>query len=144
MLRLSLAAEAISCRPNVSAEVPALAVSVADSAEFTGEIFAVKPALIAPAATVTEPGTVTSELLLARLTANPPLAAAVFSVTMQLSVPDPMIDPFVQFSPASPGTPVPLRSTTIDAPFEELLFTDSCPVSAPAAPGSNCTLNVVV
>jgi hypothetical protein len=124
--------------------VPTLAVSVADSAEFTGEIFAVKLALVAPAATVTEPGTVTNELLLARLTANPPLAAAAFSVTVQLSVPDPMIDPLVQLSAVSPGTPVPLRPTTIDVPFEELLFNESCPVSAPAAPGSNCTLSVVV
>jgi hypothetical protein len=144
VLRLSLGAEAISCSPNVSADVPTVAVSVADSAEFTGEIFAVKLALVAPAATVTEPGTVTNELLLARLTANPPLAAAVLSVTVQLSVPDPMIDPLVQLSPVSPGTPVPLRATTIDVPFEELLVSDSCPVSAPAAPGANCTLSVVV
>ena len=143
-LRLSFGAEAISCSPNVSADVPTLAVSVADSDEFTGETFAVKMALVAPAGTITELGTVTSELLLARLTANPPLAAAVFSVTVQLSVPDPMIDPFVQLSPSSPGTPVPLRPTTIDVPFDELLVSDSCPISAPAAPGANCRLNVVV
>jgi hypothetical protein len=144
VLRFSVGNVLLSCSVNVSAAPPALAVSVADSAELTGEVFAVKLALVAPAPTVTEPGTVTNELLLATLTANPPLAAAAFNVTVQLSVPEPVIDELAQLSPLNTGTPVPLRPTTIDVPFEELLLSDSCPVSAPVALGSNCTLSVVV
>lgn len=144
VLKLRMGDEVMRLSEKTSEAPLTLAESVADSAEFTGEIFAVKLALVAPAATVTEPGTVTNELLLARTTANPPLAAAVFSVTVQVSVPDPMIDPLAQLSPVSPGTPVPLRATTIDVPFEELLVSESCPVSAPAAPGANCTLSVAV
>lgn len=144
VLKLRMGDEVLRFSVKICEMPPTLAVRIAVSAELTGDTLAVKLALVAPAATVTAPGTVTNELLLARLTANPPLAAAVFSVTVQLSVPDPLIDPLVQLSPASPGTPVPLRSTTIDVPFEELLISDSCPVSAPAAPGPNCTLNVVV
>ncbi|MGD1107619.1 MAG: hypothetical protein ABR865_11290 [Terracidiphilus sp.] len=144
MLRFSVGNVLLSCSANVSAAPPALAVNIAASVELTGEALAVKLALVAPAATVTEPGTVTSELLLARLTANPPLAAAAFNVTVQLSVPEPVIDELAQLSPLNTGTPVPLRPTTIDVPFEVLLFSESCPVSAPAALGSNCTLTVVV
>jgi hypothetical protein len=143
-LTVSLAAEAISCSENVVAAPPVLAVSVAASVELTGDTFAVKLALLAPAATVTEAGTLTSELLLDRPIANPPLAAGVFTVTVQLSVPDPVIELLVQLSAVRPGTPVPLRPTTIELPFEELLAIDSCPACTPAAVGSNSTLNVNV
>lgn len=138
-LTLSLAAEATSCSANVAAAPPVLAVSVAASVEFTGDTFAVKFALLAPAATVTEAGTLTSELLLDSPIANPPLAAGVFTVTVQLSVPDPIIELLVQFSAVSAGTPVPLRPTTVELPLEELLVIDSCPASPPAAVGSNST-----
>jgi hypothetical protein len=143
-LTVSLAAEATNCSANVAAPLPAFAVSVAVSAEFTGEILAVKFALLAPAATVTEAGTLTSELLLDSPIVNPPLAAGVFKVTAQLSVPDPVIELLVQLSAVRPGTPVPLRPTTIELPFEELLAIDSCPACTPAAVGSNSTLNVNV
>ena len=63
----------------------------------------------------------TAELLLARPTVKPPLAAAAFSVTVQLSVPAPVIEPFVQLSALKTGNPVPLRLTTVDDPVEELL-----------------------
>ncbi len=143
-LTVSLAAEATSCSENVAAPLPVFAVSVADSVEFTGDTFAVKFALLAPPATVTEAGTLTSELLLDSPIANPPLAAGVFTVTVQLSVPDPMIELLVQFNPVSPGTPVPLRPTTVELPFAELLVIDSCPACPPADVGSNSTLSVRV
>jgi hypothetical protein len=73
----------------------------------TADTVAVKLAVVDPAATVTEAGTVTAELLLARLTANPPLGAAAFSVTAQLSVPAPVIDELVQLSALNTGTLVP-------------------------------------
>jgi hypothetical protein len=44
---------------------------------------AVNPVLVAPAATVTLPGTVTLALLSDSVTANPPADAASFSVTVQ-------------------------------------------------------------
>jgi hypothetical protein len=80
----------------VSATPPALAVSVAVCVVLTEETLAVKLVLVAPDATVTEAGTVTAELLLARATVSPPLAAAAFSMTVQLSVPAPVIDPLAQ------------------------------------------------
>jgi hypothetical protein len=61
-------------------------------------IVAVKLALPSPVATVTEAGTVTAELLLARLTVNPPLGAAALSPTVHVSVPAPVIVPLAQLN----------------------------------------------
>ena len=113
-------------------------------AVLTDDTVAGKLALDEPAGTVTDAGTVTAELLLPRLTANPPVAAAPFSVTVQLSVPAPVIDPLVQVSPANTATPVPLRLTTVDVPVDELLVNVNVPEAAPAAVGSNCTVRVAV
>jgi hypothetical protein len=124
--------------------LPALAVRVTVVAVLTAVTVAVKLALVAPAATVTEAGTVTFELLLARLTAKPPVAAAAFSVTVQLSVPEPVMEPFVQVSPVSTGTPVPLKLTTVDVPVDASLVKVRDPVTAPAVVGSNCTVSVAV
>lgn len=79
-----------NCTAKVSGVPPELADSVAVWAVVTDETVAEKLALLAPAATVTDDGTVTDASLLERLTANPPLAAAVFTVTVQESVPDPV------------------------------------------------------
>jgi hypothetical protein len=144
VLTPSVGVAAPSCSANVCAALFALAVSVTVVAVLTEETVAVKVAVLAPAATVTEAGTVTALLLLARFTWNPPVAAAALTVTVQLSVPAPVIDPFAQVSPVSTGTPVPLRLTTVDAPVVELLVSVNDPVTAPAAAGSNCTVNVAV
>src|ERR1700677_57847 len=101
---------------------------------------AVKLAVVAPAATVTLAGTLTTESLLVRLTAKPPLAAGVFNVTVQLSVPAALIDPLAQLNPLSPDMPLPLRLITVDAPLEELLARVNEPEVAPATVGSNCTV----
>ncbi len=130
--------------PKVCATPPALAVNVTVWAVLTEETVAVKLPVVDPEATVTLPGTVTAELLLARLTANPPLAAAVFSVTVQLSVPAAVIDPLVQLNPLNTGTPLPLRLITVDVPLDELLVKVNEPVAAPATVGSNCTVSVAV
>jgi hypothetical protein len=85
----------------------------------TAETVAEKLALVAPAATVSEAGTVTAALLLARFTVNPPLAAASFRVTVQASVPAPVIDALLQESVESAtgtgGAPGPegVRKATI-------------------------------
>lgn len=104
---------------------------------------AVKLAMVAPAATVTLAGTVTDVLLLARLTGNPPAAAAAFSVTVQASVPAPVIDPFAQLNTLNTGTPVPLRPIEVEVPLEELLVNVRVPEAAPAVEGLNCTASVV-
>ena len=133
-----------SCSAKVSATLLALAVSVTLTPVLTAEIVAVKLAVVAPAATVTEAGTVTAALLLARPTTNPPLPAAPFSVTVQVSVPAPVIEPDVQLNAFSATTPLPLRLMTVDVPLEELLVKVNEPVAAPPAVGSNCTVRVAV
>jgi hypothetical protein len=97
-----------SCSAKVFAVPPALAVKVAVCEVLTAVTVAEKLAVVAPAATVTLPGTVTAELLLARLTANPPVAAAELNVTVQLSVPAPLNDPVVQLRALSEG-PLPFN-----------------------------------
>lgn len=144
-LTLSVAVPAPSCKAKVLVTEPAVAVSVTVVAVVTVEIVAAKVALEDPAATFTEVGTDTSVLLLLeRLTAKPPVNAAAFSVTVQLSVPAPLIVPFAQVNPLSTGTPLPLRLTTVDAPVEELLVKVSVPVAAPEVAGSNTTVRVAV
>ncbi len=133
-----------SCNAKVLAVLPALAVKVAVCPVLTADTVAVKLPVEAAAATVTLAGTVTAELLLARLTANPPVVAAVFNVTVQLSVPAPVIVPLVQFKALNTGTPVPLKLIRVDVPLAELLVSVSCPVAAPAVPGSNWTVSVAV
>ena len=73
------------------------AVSFAVCAEVTAEAVAVKPALFAPEAIVTDAGTFTALLLLARVTATL-LLALLDSVTVHASVPAPVNDPLLQLS----------------------------------------------
>jgi hypothetical protein len=58
----------------------------------TADTVAVNGALVAPEATVTEAGTPIALLLLLRLTASPVLGAAAVNLTVQLSVPGPLIE----------------------------------------------------
>lgn len=83
---------AFSCMAKFADALPALAVSVAVCAVLTAATVAEKAALAAPAATVTVAGTVTAELLEARLTANPAAGAAPFNDTVQLAAPAPTMD----------------------------------------------------
>ena len=137
-------AAAPSCKPKVCVTPSAEAVKVTACATFTADTVAANVALVAPPATITWAGTVTAGLLLARLMAKPPLAAATFSVTVQLSLPAPVIDVFTQLRPVSTGTPVPLNATAVEDPVDELLLNVSEPELAPAAVGLNCTLSVAV
>jgi hypothetical protein len=106
----------------------------------------VKDALLAPAATVTETGTVTAVLVDERLTLIPPLGAGALRDTVQASVAAPVMDPLAQANPFNAGTedavPVPLRMTAAEVPVELLLLLVmvNWPVTAPAAVGSNVTL----
>jgi hypothetical protein len=108
----------------------------------------VNPALVAFAGTVTVLGTFTAELVLDRLTLNPPLGAAAVSVTVHVSVPDPVMVPLLQYSALSPAVaagaavPMPLRLTTVVLLVDELLVMVNCPVAAPAVAGLNTILSV--
>jgi hypothetical protein len=93
----------LSCKANVSDTPPALAVNVTVWAVLTAETFVAKLTVVPPAATVTLAGTLAAVLSLARLTANPPLVAGPVKVTVQLSVPDPVIDDLPQRSPDNAG-----------------------------------------
>jgi hypothetical protein len=143
-LRFRVETEELSSSVVAATTPAALAVNVTDWGELTGDAFAVKFALLVPAATITEAGTLTNGLLLTRLTANPPLRAAAFNVTVQLSATEPVIDVLTQVTPLNTGTPVPLSPTTVEPPLEELLTRKSCPAAAPEAVGSNSTLNAIV
>jgi hypothetical protein len=83
--------------------LPLLAVKVTDCEEVNEETVAVNPALVAPDETVTDVGTETVELLLDRFTMYPPLRAAALIVTVQLSVPAPVMVPLAQLSPVRVG-----------------------------------------
>lgn len=134
-----------SCRLMDADAAPALAVSVAVWAELTAVTVAIKFVLIAPAATVTVEGTATAELLLARLTASPPLGAAEFSVTAQLSVPAPAIDVAAQFMAPKrldEVTPAPLSAITVVPLLEALLSIVTWPAAVPAVCGENPTLKL--
>jgi hypothetical protein len=115
VLRLSPGVTAFSCSGQVVETPPALAVSVAVCAVLTAEAVAVKAALEAPAAMVTEAGTVTALLLLARLT-TVALVAADVSVAVHASVPAPVSDALLQETALRAGAavcaacPVPLNA----------------------------------
>ena len=85
-----------NCRAKLLETLPALAVSVTACAVVTDETFAVNPALVVFAGTTSVAGTVTAALLLIRLTLRPPLPGAAVRVTVQLSVPDSVIDALLQ------------------------------------------------
>ena len=130
-LTLSVGMAAFNCRAKLFETPPALAVSVTACAELTEETVAVNPALVAFAGTVTVAGTVTAALLLARLTTKAPLAAAAVKVTVQASVPAPVIEVLlheIALNAPAAGVlvmPVPLSPTTTVAPAKELLLTVS-------------------
>jgi len=108
----------------------------------TDETVALKLALVAFAATVTDAGTVTLVLLLDRLTLTPPLGAAAFTVTVQASVPDPVIEELVQVSALSTGVAaavvVPVSATSRGDPVA-LLAMESEALNVPAAAGLSST-----
>ena len=104
-----------------------------------------KLAVVAPAATVMEAGTVTAVLLLVKSTMDPPVAPTALTVTVQASVVDPVMEVFTQVMPFASGRPVPLRLIAIVEPVELLLLLGivNLPVAVPPTVGSNVTLRTV-
>jgi hypothetical protein len=137
VLRLSEPAAAFSWRAKFCVALPALAVIEAVCAVPTAVTVAENAALAALAGTVTLAGTTTAVLLLARVTTIPPEGAKPFSVTVQASVPAPVIEALPQESDFKLASPVPLRVTVVEAPVEELLAIAIWPVAVPEVVGSN-------
>lgn len=94
---------AINCRLTLLDTPAAAAVSTTVCAVLTDVTVARKIALVDPAAIKTDVGTITDLLLLVTVTIIPVLGAGELRVTVQESVPDPVIDPFVQESALSTG-----------------------------------------
>jgi hypothetical protein len=102
---------------------------------------AVNPAVFAPAGTVSVVGKATAALLLAKLTTKPPLEAALLSVTVHPSDPDPVIEPMMHERLAIDGVgvevdmPEPLSCTTVVGRSAALLVMVTCPDAVPPAEG---------
>jgi hypothetical protein len=124
-LTVNVGTAAFSCSAKLLETLPALAVKVTACAVVTDDTVAVNPALVALAGTTTVAGTVTAALLLARATLKPPLPAAVVSVTVQASLPDPVIDALLQvsaLSAAGTAVPVPVKLITAVPLVDEVLW----------------------
>lgn len=87
----------------------------------TDEAVAVKAALVAPGKTVTVAGRATAELLLDRVTICPPAGAGPVSVTVQASVPAPVMEALVQESALTSGKPAPVKLMTTEGLTDESL-----------------------
>jgi hypothetical protein len=121
---------------------PAVAVKVTVCEVVKLATVAAKLAFLEPEGTATVAGTVTVPLLLARLTVIPPVGAAALNVTVQGSVPAPIIEEFAQLTPDSADDdevePLPCNLTA-PATFVFVLvvaLTLSCAVESVAVPGS--------
>lgn len=135
MVRAGVAA--FNCRETLFEVLPELALTVADCAVVTDATVAVNDALLAVAGTVTEPGTVTELLLLARVTVTPPVGAEPERLTVHVSESVPVIDVDPQETALTVGaTAVPVPLTLTDA-LGALLEIVNCPVVEVAVVGSN-------
>jgi hypothetical protein len=146
-LTLSAGTTAFNCTANLWVALPAFAVIVADWAVLTDDMVAVNAALLVLAGTTTDAGTLTALLLLERLTLNPLPDAAALSVTVQESVPEPVIDAVPHdraVKDAGAAVPLPVRLTAVFGLAVELLEKISCPATDPAAVGANWTARLVL
>lgn len=128
---------------------PRDAVSVTVCEDTTDATFAAKFTLVASEGTVTETGTLTKLLLLARLMESPVLGAGALIVTAQVSVPAPVIDVFAQLNPESdefcvdplPCSLIQLAVVLLELAIAEML---SSPVKSVVEPGSKRTCAVML
>jgi hypothetical protein len=137
VFRLNDGVAAFNCRATLFDDELALAVSVAVCEVVTEATLAVKAAAVAPALTVTLPGTVTALLLLAKATLWPVDGAEVFNDTVQAVVPVPVNVLVPHDSALTVGAteaPVPLRLTTAVGAVLKIV---NCPVAEVAEVGLN-------
>jgi hypothetical protein len=92
VLTVNAGAAALSWMETLCETPPEAPVNVTACAVLTDETVAVNAALEAPAATVTEAGTVTALLLLDSAIPAPPVGAAMFNVAVHASEPEPVIE----------------------------------------------------
>lgn len=104
LLMASTGPDPANCKANDCITPPALAVNVAVCVKLTADTAALNSALVAPAGTVKVGGTTTALLLLAKPMTNPPLPAATFRNTVQLSFPLPAIELLAQVRPSNVGS----------------------------------------
>jgi hypothetical protein len=104
---LSAGTAAFNSNAKDSEPLPSLAPIAADCVVETAATVAVKLALVAPSATVTDAGTATAESLLVRLAVNPPLSAAMLRVIVHAFAPEPVMDDWAQLSAVSIGMRTP-------------------------------------
>lgn len=97
-LTVRIDAAACNCSEKLCARLPALAIRMTFCAVGTAVMFALKLALVAPAAMVTVAGTVTEASLLLKATVNPPSPAGEPRATVQGSVAEPITVEFAQVS----------------------------------------------
>jgi len=107
-------------RLNVWETPLAVAVNCTVTAAVTVPAVATKVALLLPAGTVTDPGTVRFALLLLSETVTPPPDAAAVRLTVQVLVPAATSEPGTQLSPASCAGPC--EGTTVRLKVCELPF----------------------
>jgi hypothetical protein len=145
VLTLNVGVEGVSCREKVPDSPPPFAVIVAVCDELTDATAAVKLTLVEDAATNTEAGSVTAELLLARVTARPPAGAAEVKLTVQVSEPGPVRDGLVHDTllTAAGATATAVRFITA-VPCEELLAIVRTEAKVFACAEVNCRFNVAV
>lgn len=127
--------------------LPCVAVIFAVWLALTAAAFAANVVLVAPAATVTVDGTVSAGLLLAKETTKPPVGAAISVVTVQVSVPDPVICTLAQLNPVSAAVwpdfvPLPCSWTVRTGVVEVLVINVSLAVESTASLGLKCTLRL--
>lgn len=134
---------AVSCKVNVLFTPPAEAVRVTLWAVLTAEAVAVNEALVDPPATVTEEGTETALLLLARETVSPELLAADVSVTVHVSVAAPVMELLLQLRPLRLplffNFPWPVRCIFLGPPCLLLVVKVSVPLAVPVEVGEKAT-----
>jgi hypothetical protein len=130
VLTLKVGIAAFNCNANDSETPPVAPVIVAVCAVVTADTVAVNADVVAPAGTVTDAGTTTALLLLLNVTAEPPVGALEASVTVQESLPAPVIDPFAHKIELSAGATTPAAlSLIVMLPADELLAIVTIPVN---------------
>ena len=119
-----------------------LAVSVAFVSLATAEAVAVNVAVVAPTATVTDPGTLAAPLSLDNATLAPPAGAAELNVTVQLLVPGVVTVAGVQLNPAGCSNGLSVTLAVRFTPPAEAVIVPVVALTTVPAVAANVVLDV--